>query len=200
MAVAVVAPIAAVNAHAGIYPKVATPASSTTASIRIPHGCNVTSTTRIEVTVPANVTGMHAQQIPGWTTTATATTITWGNGTLGHEFYMDFGMVFTTPKADDGAVIPFETMQYCGDILPDGTQLNNSWMGALAPKLTLMRNGTLLKAEDFPFAASGGSASSGAPGLGVNVQPTPNSAMAVGVWSASAAALVATLSSAFALV
>ncbi|KAJ3145536.1 hypothetical protein HDU89_007033 [Geranomyces variabilis] len=185
LTLAVAAPLA-VQGHASIFPKVAVPASSVTHSIRIPHGCNITATTRVEVTIPTNVTGLKPQQIPGWITNATATTISWSNGTLDHAFYMDFGMIFSTPAADDGSVIPFDTMQYCGD-----GSLNNTWTGALAPKLTLFRNGTLLKAEDFPFAtAAGGSANSGS-GLGVNVQAKPNSAMAVGAWSAGAAALVA---------
>ncbi|KAJ3178993.1 hypothetical protein HDU87_003263 [Geranomyces variabilis] len=185
LALAVTAPLA-VQGHASINPKVAVPASSVNHAIRIPHGCNGTATTRLEVTIPTNVTGLKPQQMPGWITNSTLTTISWSNGTLNAEFYMDFGIIFSTPAAADGSIIPFPTMQYCGD-----GSINNTWTGDLAPKLTLMRNGTLLKSEDFPLlAAAGGTANSGS-GLGVNAQAKPNSAAAVGAWSVGAAALVA---------
>ncbi|KAI8822689.1 uncharacterized protein EV422DRAFT_525034 [Fimicolochytrium jonesii] len=162
-----------VSAHATAQPPVGIPSKSMVVGIRIPHGCNHNATTSLTVKIPANITGPKAQYIPGWNVTTTlrpldppvtsdgvtvnttVDTITWSGGELLDSQYLDFGVSVRLPPGNDGDVVPFEATQFCKD-----NNETNYWNGTLAPKVVLMKNGTLLTSSDFN--STGGSANGGA--------------------------------------
>ncbi|KAI8913970.1 hypothetical protein DFJ77DRAFT_465393 [Powellomyces hirtus] len=182
-----------VHGHASANPPVGVPAKSMVTSIRIPHGCNKTATNWVSVAIPADVTSVKPQQIPGWTivlttrplnppvisdgieVNTTTDTVTWQNGTLQDGYFMDFGLSVRMPAGPDGTVVAFETRQLC----ENGEGYN--WTGTGAPKVTLMKNGTLLKMEDFEFATKAAMAA----GTGAGAS---NSAAPSMTWYSSAAA------------
>jgi len=60
--------ISLVAAHATLNPRVSA-GSYSQANLRIPHGCNGSDTTSVQITIPANLTSVKPQKAPGWTMT-----------------------------------------------------------------------------------------------------------------------------------
>lgn len=54
------------NAHISLNPSVSS-GSYTQSNVRVPHGCNTTSTVGIRVTIPEGVSSVKAQRVSGWT-------------------------------------------------------------------------------------------------------------------------------------
>lgn len=158
------------------------------------HGCNKTATTRVTVKIPDGVTGVKPQLISPWQieiktrplvpptseTNTTADEISWFGGFLPEEYYMDFGMTMKLPDGPDGKTVAFDVIQEC-------VTGKNEWVGQIAPKITLMKNGTLVKAEDFGFNASNAQL-----GPATNSQQT-NSAGRVGLSIAGVVGVVGSL-------
>ncbi|KAJ3189221.1 hypothetical protein HDU85_002846 [Gaertneriomyces sp. JEL0708] len=162
----VAAGVAGVSGHASLQPPVAIPNRSTQIGIRIPHGCNKTSTTRVTVKIPEGVTSVKPEMLAGWQIqlaerdlnppidshgtliNKTLDTVTWFGGYLPDAYYLDFNIQCKLPNATDGDTLAFETVQSC-----ENGEVTN-WNGPAAPKLTFFRNNTLLKVEDFPLLSS----------------------------------------------
>lgn len=157
-------------------------------ALRVPHSCadpdtvnspgGTSLTSKLVVDVPATVTSVKPQFIPGWTLstvksgTGAVTQITWQASSaafaLPDTSYMDFGIRATlNGKAGDKISLP--TNQYC-DFHENGTAatgLVDPWIGADAPTLTLVGadqavNTPAQVAEVKAKAFSGGAAAEGA--------------------------------------
>ncbi|KAI9096058.1 hypothetical protein DFS34DRAFT_623789 [Phlyctochytrium arcticum] len=156
-----------VDAHASCNPAVGTPKSNVRSAIRIPHGCGKNATNRVVVKFPESVASVKPQLIPTWNIkitnrplatpiqteggaiNETIDTVEWSGNLLSNDYYMDFGFQCSLPDVADGTPIYFETTQYCEN---NGV---NYWNGTIAPKVTVMRNGTLLKFEDMGWTQMG---------------------------------------------
>jgi uncharacterized protein YcnI len=93
-------------------------------SVRIPHGCNKSSTLKVYVKIPQSVGSVKPTRVPGWRlsiekrklpvpiTTESGTIddevdlLLWDNGNLPDEEYQDFGLTFKLPPSDDGQKVP----------------------------------------------------------------------------------------------
>ena len=128
-------------------------------ALRVPHSCadadtvnspgGTSLTSKLVVTVPASVTSVKPQFIPGWTLstvkspTGAVTEITWQASSAAFAIpdtsYMDFGIRATLNGAA-GDKISLPTYQYC-DFHENGTAatgLVDPWIGADAPTITLV--------------------------------------------------------------
>lgn len=141
------------SAHVSIvaYGTTFTAGATNVVYFRVPHACSSTAVTnKVTVTIPAAVTGVKPQVIPGWTVsrtlngTATAT-VTWESTNRSYDLrdwqFMDFG-IRATLNGNDGDVIVFDsTTQFC-DYDESGNALGSPetevWTGVDAPKLTLV--------------------------------------------------------------
>ncbi|KNC97937.1 nuclear export factor GLE1 [Spizellomyces punctatus DAOM BR117] len=177
------AAVQSIHGHVTCVPPVGVPGKNVQTALRVPHGCNHTATISVTVKVPQNVTSFKPQLVPNWqlaitqrplpqpvvseggTVNTTTDTVTWHGGFLPDTAYMDFGFQALLPDGPDGSVVYFETSQLC-----ENGQTTN-WNGTATPKITLMKNGTLLSSSVF-----GGSNSSMGP-----AQATKSSASALAV-------------------
>ncbi|MDP2287238.1 MAG: DUF1775 domain-containing protein [Actinomycetota bacterium] len=106
------------SAHMGLDLRGAAQTAGKSAVIffRPGHGCDGDATNSITVTIPTGVTGVKAQQKAGWTTSATADTVSWTTGVLPDEQFDDFGLRLTWPKLPAGVASQtfyFKTVQTC---------------------------------------------------------------------------------------
>lgn len=153
-------------------------------ALRVPHSCadpdtvnspgGTSLTSKLVVDVPATITSVKPQFIPGWTLstvksgTGAVTQITWQASSAAFAVpdtaYMDFGIRATlNGKAGDKISLP--TNQYC-DFHENGTAatgLVDPWIGADAPTITLVGadqavNTPAQVAEVKSKATSGGAA------------------------------------------
>lgn len=149
--VATLAAPAAAHVSIVAYGTTFTAGSSNVIYFRVPHACSSTSVTnKVTVTIPASVTGVKPQVVPGWTVSrtlngTTTATVTWTSSGRAYDLkdwqFMDFG-IRATLNGVEGDVIVFDsTTQYCdfdesGNAL--GTPEVEAWTGVDAPKLTLV--------------------------------------------------------------
>ena len=129
--VALAAPAAAhvspsvTSAPAGSYLKL---------DLRVPHGCGEAgNTTVVEVGIPAGITSVTPQVVPGWTIERTieqlatplddghggqiterTSAVTWTGGPLPHDQLEEFGLSVKLPD-EPGTTITFPTIQTCDD-------------------------------------------------------------------------------------
>ena len=106
------------SAHMGLDLRGATQTAGKSSVIffRPGHGCDGDATNSIVVTIPAGVTGAKAQQKAGWTTRATADTVSWTGGSLPDDQFDDFGLRLTWPKLPAGQASQtffFKAVQTC---------------------------------------------------------------------------------------
>ena len=182
-----------VSGHASMSPPVS-PAGFSQSNVRVPHGCNGTDTTSVQVTIPAGLSSVKPTKVAGWTLTMTTrplavpiksesgadiTTevdkITWSGGSLPDNQYQDFGITFRVPPSQDGTKFYFPVLQTCitgfnnWSMIPTGDGAKLSYP---APAFTVMANNTMLKADSMGTGSalrSTGSSTNGAaqmiPGL-----------------------------------
>jgi len=106
------------SAHMGIDLRGAaqTAGKSSVIFFRPGHGCAGDATNALTITIPTGVTGVKAQQKPGWTVKTTADTVTWTGGALPDDQFDDFGLRLTWPKLPDGVASQpfyFKAVQTC---------------------------------------------------------------------------------------
>ena len=180
-----------VSGHASMSPP-ASPAGYSQSNVRIPHGCNGTDTTTVQVSIPAGLSSVKPSKVAGWNLEITTrplavpiksesgadiTTevdkITWSGGSLPDKEYQDFGITFRLPPSDDGTKFYFPVLQNCTtgfsnwSAIPTG---DGAKLAYPAPAFTVMANGTMLKAASAaatPIAAKSSTNSAGQilPGL-----------------------------------
>jgi uncharacterized protein YcnI len=76
-------------------------------------------------------------------------TVTWDQGTLRANEYLDFGLLFKLPESEDGTEYYFPVLQQCvvGTNNWNQTPADGTKLAAPAPKFTVFANGTLIKAN-----------------------------------------------------
>ena len=98
-------------AHADATAK-AEPAGRTAITISLEHGCNGNPTTGLRVSLPAGATAVKGMDSDGWTSTVTASEISWTGGSLpateAGDF--DFSLVLSQPS---GSTVVLPTIQSC---------------------------------------------------------------------------------------
>jgi uncharacterized protein YcnI len=118
----------AASAHITIDPREAPAGSYAKLVFRIPHGCDGSATTRIQVTIPAGVSDVKPQVHPGWQIEIKATkksagahddkqagaamTVSWSGGPLPDAYMDEFGLSVKLPD-DFGRQLYFPTQQTC---------------------------------------------------------------------------------------
>jgi len=169
-----------VSGHISMNPPVS-PQGYGQANIRLPHGCNGSETTAIQVTIPVGISSVKPSKAAGWTLrvdtrplavpitseggsniTTEVDTLTWTAATpLPDGEYQDFGVIFRLPPSTDGTKFYFPTLQTCvvgstnWSMIPAG---NGVRLAYPAPAITVMANGTMLKANVSSFGGAFGSA------------------------------------------
>ncbi|KAJ3267795.1 hypothetical protein HDV01_004029 [Terramyces sp. JEL0728] len=157
---------ASVLGHATINPPVASSAYAAFI-IRIPHGCNSTSTLDVTVQIPKGVTSVKPKKIYGWRLSTTSRnldtpitaengaqitseldTITWSDGNLPDSEFEEFPLTVKLPfPASDGTKFYFPTIQRCVTGSNNWTQVPTPGVSLQfpAPALTVMANNTLVQ-------------------------------------------------------
>lgn len=125
----VLAPAAA--AHVTANPGEAPAGAFAVVSFRVPHGCEDAATTSLSVQIPAGVSSVAPQAVPGWEVSTTTgelpepiesegetitegiTAVTWTGGPLDPHQYTDFGISMRMPDRP-GETIWFPAIQRCG--------------------------------------------------------------------------------------
>ncbi len=110
------------NAHASVqlYGSEAVAGGYGHVFIRIPHASATASTVKVEVEIPAGVTGVKPQQIGGWKESRTMSTdgkdvvaVSWSEGNLPDTSFQDFGISVKFPAT--AGTIYFKTVQTLSD-------------------------------------------------------------------------------------
>lgn len=110
------------NAHASVqlYGSEAVAGGYGHVFIRIPHASATTSTVKVEVEIPAGVTGVKPQQIGGWKESRTMSAdgkdvvaVSWSEGNLPDTSFQDFGISVKFPAT--AGTIYFKTVQTLSD-------------------------------------------------------------------------------------
>ncbi|TPX71541.1 hypothetical protein SpCBS45565_g01028 [Spizellomyces sp. 'palustris'] len=155
------AAVQSIHGHVTCVPPVGVTGKTVQSALRVPHGCNHTATISVTVKIPQNVTSFKPQLVPNWqltitnrplpqpvvseggTVNETTDTVTWHGGYLPDNAYMDFGFQALLPDGPDGSVVYFEAAQLCEN------GQTTTWNGTATPKVTLMKNGTMLSSSVF---------------------------------------------------
>jgi uncharacterized protein YcnI len=130
--VAAILATSAASAHVTLEIREAPIGSSYKAVLRVPHGCNGSTTTAIRVRVPDGFIGVKPMPKPGWTlnivvgkyskpfrlrgatVTEGATEVSWSGGKLPDAFYDEFVLTGTIADAlEPGKTIYFKVVQEC---------------------------------------------------------------------------------------
>ena len=98
-------------AHADATAK-AEPAGRTAITISLEHGCNGNPTTGLRVSLPAGATAVKGMDSDGWTSTVTASEISWTGGSLPATTSGDFAfsLILSQPS---GSTVVLPTIQRC---------------------------------------------------------------------------------------
>lgn len=119
------------SAHVTVNPNEAVAESRVRTALRVPHGCEGSSTVAIRVKMPEGVTSVKPEMKAGWDITITMRTldepvdaghgnmvsetvdeITWRGGPLPDAFFEEFGLIMRLP-AGAGNTLYFPTVQEC---------------------------------------------------------------------------------------
>ncbi|CAO3668127.1 unnamed protein product [Umbelopsis vinacea] len=125
------------------------PGSYFNTALRVPHGCNGSSTTGISVSVPNNVYSIKPEVVANWNLTIqyanltspvivegqqinqTVANITWSNGLLPNDQFQEFGLEIQLPSTGYNGTnsLWFPVMQTCvnGSTFWGGIANTSSW-------------------------------------------------------------------------
>ena len=98
-------------AHADASAK-AEPAGRTAITISLEHGCDGNPTTALRVSLPAGATAVKGVDANGWTSTVTASEISWTGGSLAATKAGDFAFSLVLSQAA-GSTVVLPTIQSC---------------------------------------------------------------------------------------
>ncbi|KAJ3319446.1 hypothetical protein HDV06_006332, partial [Boothiomyces sp. JEL0866] len=152
--------------HATINPPV-TNSAYAAFIVRVPHGCNSTSTLEVTVQIPKGVTSVKPRKLYGWRLTTTTRnldtpitsesgalitteidTVTWTDGNLPDAEFEEFPLSVKLPfPADDGTKFYFPTLQRCVVGWNNWTQIPGPGVALQfpSPSLVVMANNTLVQ-------------------------------------------------------
>jgi periplasmic copper chaperone A len=82
------------------------------ATLRVPHGCKGSPTTRLRVRIPEGVTGVKPQPKQAWKLEIMPTEVAWSGGALADEHFDEFMMMVKLPDRP-GATLYFPVVQEC---------------------------------------------------------------------------------------
>ena len=145
-------------AHADATAKAAA-AGRTDITISLEHGCNGNPTTGLRVSLPAGATAVTGTNADGWTSTVSATEISWSGGSIAATASgdFDFSLVLAQPA---GETVRLPTIQTC----TNNTEI--AWIQAEngdttesshpAPEFVVPKNNTSASTSTTAAAATGG--------------------------------------------
>ncbi len=154
-----------VYGHASISPPVASSAYAAFV-VRVPHGCNGTSTLEVSVDIPKGVTAVKPRRVSGWrirmdsrpmdtpitvegsTVDTEVSKVTWGEGNLPDNEFEDFPLSVKLPlPVAEGTRFYFPTTQRCIQGWNNWTQIPTvaERLPYPAAFLTFFSNGTMAK-------------------------------------------------------
>ena len=154
-----------VNGHASISPPVASSAYAAFV-VRVPHGCNTTSTLEVSIDIPKGITAVKPKRVSGWRIRIDSrpmdtpvileggaldrevSKVTWAEGNLPDNEFEDFPLSVKLPlPVAEGTRFYFPTTQRCVQGWNNWTQIpsGNERLQYPAPYLTLFSNGTMAK-------------------------------------------------------
>lgn len=90
----------------------AEPAGRTAVTISLTHGCDGNPTTGLRVSLPAGATAVKGVDANGWTSTVTASEISWTGGSLAATKAGDFAFSLVLSQAA-GSTVVLPTIQSC---------------------------------------------------------------------------------------
>lgn len=154
-------------AHASLEQPTAAPGSTYKAVLRIPHGCDGTPTTKVQITIPEGYFNVKPMPHAGWDLTTTkadysktyeahghpyasgVVTITFSNGNLRDDWYDEFTFRGSlAPDLADGTTLYFPTVQTCVTGQNLWTEQNPDAGGKPAPKLKIVAEKTPMAGMD----------------------------------------------------
>lgn len=108
--------MARANAHVSLSEPQALPSSRYTGHFRVGHGCSGSPTTALRIEIPAQVSGVKPQSLPGWTVSTERDgmrikAVVWTGGILPSTEHGEFAIAMTLPA--QGTRLLFPTMQTC---------------------------------------------------------------------------------------
>jgi uncharacterized protein YcnI len=116
-------------AHVEVEPTQVEPGSTSPVLFTIEHGCSESPTVKVEMQLPAGVTQVEPEPVPGWEFEITDDVITWTGGPQPDHEPLGLSVFMTFPDTPD-AVLLFPVVQTCevGEIRwiqppnPDGSE------------------------------------------------------------------------------
>ena len=116
-------------AHVEVEPTQVEPGSTSPVLFTIEHGCSESPTTKVEMQVPAGVTDVRPELVPGWEFAVAGNVITWTGGPQPDHEPLGLSVFMTFPDTPD-QVLLFPVVQTCevGEIRwiqppnPDGSE------------------------------------------------------------------------------
>ena len=142
------------SAHITAQPNEGKAGSYFETSLKVPHGCDGSSTIALRVAIPDGVTSIKPQMKPGWTVNIVTrpidpplngehgttidkavTVVEWRGGPLPDSLYDTFGIVMKLPPSA-GRTLYFPVVQTCGNGTRDWTDIpaeGQSWHDVHSP-------------------------------------------------------------------
>lgn len=143
-----------VDAHITAQPNEAAAGTYFETSLKVPHGCNGSSTVAIQVAIPPDVLSVKPQMKPGWQVqmqtrvidpplkgehgaliSQAVSSVQWRGGPLPDSLYDSFGLVMKLPDAA-GKTLWFPVVQTCENGRREWTEIptdGESWHALSSP-------------------------------------------------------------------